>query len=264
MFEPCGVVTLTTDFGLRDPFVATMKGQIYTRMPAASIIDVTHEVSVYWPAEAGFWLAHAYKYFPLGCVHIAVVDPGVGTSRRIVVVEADGHVFLAPDNGLLSALVRRATTTSMWQLDMEAAQARFGLSEPSATFHGRDVFAPIAAELAAARARPQELGEAIGEIASTAVAEPIVSDDEVTGVVITIDHFGNVITNIEAALIERFAQPHVHAGGQSFPLRRTYGDVAAGDYVALINSFGVVEIARAQDNAARALGMGRGHKVSVS
>ena len=113
MFSPCGVLTITTDFGHQGPFVATMKGRILTRLPTARIIDVTHEVPVYWPAEAGFWLARAFEYFPQGTVHIAVVDPGVGTNRDIIVVQADGHAFLAPDNGLLAPIVARSKTAYM-------------------------------------------------------------------------------------------------------------------------------------------------------
>src|SRR5437868_13335769 len=113
MFSACGVITITTDFGHQGPFVATMKGRILTRWPAARIIDVTHEVPVYWPAEAGFWLARAFEYFPPGSVHVAVVDPGVGTSRDIIAVQADGHAFLAPDNGLLAPVVTRAKASAV-------------------------------------------------------------------------------------------------------------------------------------------------------
>src|SRR5512141_1584125 len=97
-FVACGVVTLTTDFGLKDPFVGVMKGQVLARFRDARIVDLTHAVLVHWPAEAGFWLSRSFRYFPAGTVHVAVVDPGVGSEREIAVVEAEGHVFLAPDN----------------------------------------------------------------------------------------------------------------------------------------------------------------------
>ena len=103
--QPSGVITITTDFGHQGPFVGVMKGCILSRFPAARIVDLTHEIVVHWPAEAGFWLARAYRYFPAGTVHIAVVDPGVGTSRDIIVVSAGGHLFFAPDNGLLAPIV---------------------------------------------------------------------------------------------------------------------------------------------------------------
>jgi S-adenosylmethionine hydrolase len=158
MFTACGVITITTDFGHQGPFVATVKGRVLAHFAGARIIDVTHEVPVYWPAEAGFWLARAYSYFPSGSVHVAVVDPGVGTSRDIIVVVAGGHAFLAPDNGLLAPVVTRASSSSIFRLDTPRAIAKFKLPMPSATFHGRDIFAPLAAELAAGPAVPAELG----------------------------------------------------------------------------------------------------------
>jgi S-adenosylmethionine hydrolase len=264
MFDASGIVTITTDFGHQGPFVATMKGAILTRLPSARIIDVTHEVSVYWPAEAGFWLARSYGYFPKGSVHIAVVDPGVGTNRDIIAIEAEGHVFLAPDNGLLAPIVDRATSAAIHRLDLPAARSRFNLAVPSATFHGRDIFAPIAAELAAGRVQVGELGPAISEIVPSWVDDPTSTAEQVTGVVITIDHFGNLITNVDAGLIQSFGHPMVRTGGHSFALRRTYGDVRPGEYLALINSFGVVEIARAEQSAADGLGLGRGAPVIVS
>jgi S-adenosylmethionine hydrolase len=263
-FSACGVVTITTDFGHQGPFVATMKGQVLGRFPGARIIDVTHEVPVYWPAEAGFWLSRAYPYFPAGSVHVAVVDPGVGTKRDIIAVEADGHGFLAPDNGLLAPVIGRARSAQVYRLDLQAARNRFHLPAPSATFHGRDIFAPIAAELAAGRASLADLGPVLEDIVPAWVDEPAVTGDQVSGVIITMDHFGNLITNIDARLIERFAHPVVRTAGHSFPLRRTYGDVRPGQYLALINSFGVVEIARAEQSASEGLGLGRGAPVVVA
>ena len=263
-FAPSGVITITTDFGHQGPFVATMKGQMLSRFPAARILDVTHEVPVYWPAEAGFWLARSFEYFPLGSVHVAVVDPGVGTARDIIAVEAAGHVFLAPDNGLLAPIVARAQDPRIFRLDLSATRKRFALAAPSATFHGRDIFAPLAAEIAAGRAQASDLGPVHTDIVPSWVEDPTVGPDQVSGVVITIDHFGNLITNIEAGLVQRFGHPVVRTGGHTFPLRRTYGDVRPGEYLALINSFGVVEVARAEQSAAEALGLGRGAPVTVS
>lgn len=264
VFQPCGVLTITTDFGHQGPFVATMKGRIYTRLPTARIIDVTHEVPVYWPAEAGFWLLRAFEYFPVGSVHIAVVDPGVGTDRDIIVVQAREHVFMAPDNGLLAPIVDRHADAIVHRLDVSVAHTRFQLSVPSATFHGRDIFAPIAAEIAAGRTTLAELGPRITDIVPAWVDDPVASAGQVAGVVITIDHFGNLITNIEAGLIQRFAHPMVRTGGHTFALRRTYGEVRPGEMLALINSFGVVEIARAEQSAAEELGIGRGAPVIVT
>jgi S-adenosylmethionine hydrolase len=256
------VITITTDFGHQGPFVGVMKGCILTRFPQARIVDLTHEIVVHWPAEAGFWLARAFGYFPPGTVHVAVVDPGVGTAREIVALLAGGHYFLAPDNGLLAPVASRAGAALIVRLG--AAQlAHLGVRRPSATFHGRDIFAPVAAELAAGRSSLRSLGEAVSTLVPSWVEEPAVDARSVTGVVISIDHFGNLITNIDGGLIERFRLPLVHAGNHAFPLLRTYGDTRPGEYLALVNSFGVLEIARAENSAAEGLGLSRGAPVVV-
>src|SRR5690606_15250397 len=164
MFTACHVITITTDFGHQGPFVATMKGRILAHFPEARIIDVTHEVPVYWPAEAGFWLSRAYMYFPKGSVHVAVVDAGVGTKRDIIGILADEHAFLAPDNGLLAPIVSRVPQARIHRLDLSAIAKHLRLPTPSATFHGRDIFAPIAAEIAAGRLEISDLGPQINEI----------------------------------------------------------------------------------------------------
>jgi S-adenosylmethionine hydrolase len=261
---PSGVITITTDFGHQGPFVGVMKGRILSRMPAARIIDLTHEIVVHWPAEAGFWLARAFAYFPAGTVHVAVVDPGVGTSRDIIIVSAAEHFFVAPDNGLLAPLVARHSDAAIVRLRPEGL-ARIGVHHASATFHGRDIFAPVSAELAAGRCSPADLGVAAtaDSVVPSWVDEPAVERSSVSGVIITIDHFGNLISNIDAALIERFRLPLVHAGNHAFPLLRTYGDTRPGEYLALVNSFGVVEIARAEQSAAEGLGLNRGAPITV-
>jgi S-adenosylmethionine hydrolase len=260
--KPSGVITITTDFGHQGPFVGVMKGCILTRFPAARIVDLTHEIVVHWPAEAGFWLARAFEYFPAGTVHIAVVDPGVGTSREIVAVSACDHVFLAPDNGLLAPIVSRCPDASVIRFDAQRL-TRFGLHRPSATFHGRDIFAPIAAELAAGNCLVSDLGPPAGELVPSWVDEPTVDASGVTGLIITIDHFGNLISNIDGTLVARYRQPLVQAGNRTFPLLRTYGDAQPGDYLALVNSFGVLEIARAEQSAAEGLGLSRGAPIVV-
>jgi S-adenosyl-L-methionine hydrolase (adenosine-forming) len=259
---PSGVITITTDFGHQGPFVGVMKGILLRRFPQARIVDLTHEIVVHWPAEAGFWLARAYPYFPSGTVHIAVVDPGVGTARSIVAVAAGDHYFLAPDNGLLAPLVARTAAARVVRVGT-VELARIGVQHPSATFHGRDIFAPLAAELAAGRTSLEQLGEPIEALVPSWVEEPTVEARSVSGVIISIDHFGNLISNIDGALIERFRLPLVHAGNHSFPLLRTYGDTRPGEYLALVNSFGVVEIARAENSAAEGLGLSRGAPVIV-
>lgn len=260
-FLPSGVITITTDFGHRGPFVGTMKGVMMTRFPAVKLIDLTNEAHVHWPAEAGFWLERSYQYFPRGTVHLAVVDPGVGTSRDVLLVQGDGYVFVAPDNGLLAGVVER---TGGLAIAVDAARlVPLGIDRLSATFHGRDLFAPLAAELAAGRIGPSSLGRPTEDYVPSLLEPPDWRGGELHGVVITTDHFGNLITNIERAGLARFRRPLVRAAGHEIQVRRTYGDVSPGTLLALINSFEVLEIACAEQHAAEILGLGRGGPVVV-
>jgi hypothetical protein len=261
-FVPSGVVTLTTDFGLRDPFVGVMKGRLIGAFPAVRVIDLTHEIRAHWPAEAGFWLARSFRYFPAGTVHVAVVDPGVGSGREIAAIEAEGHLFLAPDNGLL-APVLDGSAGSVARRIANAVLAGVGAATASATFHGRDIFAPLAAELAAGRLRPDELGAVVPELVPGWLEEPVVASGQVSGQVVTVDHFGNLVTNIDGRDLRALAHPVVRIAGRELPLRRTYSDARPGDYLALVNSFGVLEIARAEQSAAEGLGVERGAPVVV-
>ena len=263
-FRPSGIVTLTTDFGHQDPFVGVMKGQVLCRFPAARLVDLTHEIQLHWPAEAGFWLGRSFAYFPPGTVHVAVVDPGVGSSRDIAVVEAAGQLFLAPDNGLLAGVLERLESTPILRRVEAGVLPELGILRPSATFHGRDIFAPLAAELAAGRWRPESLGPIVRELVPGGMSRPELAEGGLSGVVMTVDHFGNLLTNLDAPLVAQVATPVVRAGSQDIELRRTYSDVRPGQYVALINSFGVLEVARAQMSAAEGLGLGRGAPVVVS
>jgi len=260
-FQPSGFITLTTDFGHKGPFVATMKGVIYTRFPTAKIIDLTHETDVHFPAEAGFWLTHAYRYFPAGTVHVAVVDPGVGTQRDIVIVVFDGHAFVAPDNGLLGNLAERDGAVT-YRLDLEK-NPKLALDSISATFHGRDIFAPVGAALAKGDVAPEELGPQTDDVIPSWIEEPSVGAERIAGKVVAVDNFGNLITNIDQSLLERLDDPHVKAGTHTLDMKRTYGNVSPGDYLALINSFGVLEVARAEQSAADGLGLSRGAPITV-
>ncbi len=258
-FMPCGVITLTTDFGHKGVFAGAMKGQVLRRFPAARFVDITHEILAHWPDEAGFWLARSFRYFPDGTVHVAVVDPGVGTSRDILVMENGTQLFLAPDNGLLGWIDRDGDART-YRLDMTRL-ADYDIVDPSSTFHGRDIFAPLAAEIASGRIDPAQLGPPAGDIVPRWQEPPAVNGDTISGVVLTIDTFGNLITNIDAALLDGIDDPLVVAGGRQIPLHETYGEVAPGEYLALINSFSVLEIARAEKSATEGLGLGRGAPV---
>ena len=261
-FRPNGIITLTTDIGHQGPFVASMKGMMLKHMPDVRIIDLTHNILEHWPAEAGFWLERCYHHFPTGSVHLAVVDPGVGTGRDIVAAEVDGHVFLAPDNGLLTPMLANRPEAEPRHLDLTKA-ATWGIDRVSATFHGRDIFAPVAAALAAGRIRVDQLGPRAEELIPSWVDEPVVSSDRIKGLVITVDNFGNLITNIDASLIERWSEAVVHIGGRDVPFKRTYADVRPGEYLALVNSYDVLEVAQAQSSASEGLSVERGAPVAV-
>ena len=215
---PSGVITLTTDFGHQGPFVGRDEGghpHALSDRRASSTSRI--EILVHWPAEAGFWLARAYQYFPPGTVHVAVVDPGVGTARNIIAVRAAGHVFLAPDNGLLAPVVARLREALIVKLSAahargarrSSARARPSTAATSSPRWRRN--SPPGAAVRGPRGDGGHPGAGVGGGARrwTPAASP--------AMVITQDHFGNLITNIDHGLIERFRLPLVHAGNHSFP-----------------------------------------------
>lgn len=258
-----GVITLTTDFGHKGPFAAVMRGVILGRNPNVTVIDLAHDIPPHWPAEAGFWIFRSYGYFPEGTIHLGIVDPGVGTERDILIVEHDGHLFMAPDNGLLAHFLDNASAPRVWRLDIERLDS-LNLGKPSDTFHGRDIFAPIAAELAAGSISPGDIGTAVHEWTPGWIDEPEVVGRKITGTIVTIDGFGNLISNIDAALIENIREPVANIAGHQVPMLTTYGRAKPGDFLALINSFGVIEIAKAEGNAAESLGSERGAPLVIS
>jgi len=247
-----GVITMTTDFGHKGPFAAVMRGVILSRNPNAHVIDLAHDIPPQWPPEAGFWISRAYPYFPRGTIHMAIVDPGVGTEREILVVEHDGHVFIAPDNGLLAPLLDHAENPRVWQLDIERLTS-LNLTTPSATFHGRDIFAPVAAELAAGKLSLTAIGQAVTEWTPGW-----------SGTIITIDAFVNLISNIDSSLIKDFREPGAHIAGHQIPTLTTYGRAKPGALLALINSFDVIEIAKSEGSAAEGLGSERGAPLIIT
>ncbi len=267
-FKASGVITLTTDFGLEDPFVGVMKGRILSRFAAARIVDLTHGVPAQRPREAGFWLARCFEYFPAGTVHVAVVDPGVGTERAIVCTVAAGHALLAPDNGLLAPICARHPDAETVEL-APARLAALGIDRVSATFHGRDIFAPLAAELASGRMAPEGLGDGrLGPNVVSGAPERFMADPGagrcvLAGSVVTVDHFGNLITDIEGKELPAPEHLEVRIAGHTLRLRRTYGQGQPGELLALVNSFDVLEIAEREGSAAGTLGVGRGAPVTV-
>lgn len=252
-----------TDFGDGGPFVGIMKAAIWKLAPAARIVDLGHHVPQHWPAEAGFWLSRSYERFPRGTVHVVVVDPGVGSERAILAAQFRDHYFLAPDNGILPMIAGFSGGAIVHRIESAWLHTR-GLPEPSATFHGRDIFAPVAACLAMGTTTLPELGSPIARIAPVLVEAPSVSAAGARGCVVAVDTWGNLITNIDATLLVGLRAPRVLIGDRVITLARTYADFPAGDLLALINSFGTLEIARAQGSAESMLGTRRGDPVRVA
>jgi len=262
-FRANGLVTLTTDFGLREPFVGIMKGVMLAHAAHLRFIDMAHDVSAFQPVEAGFWLAGALRYFPAGTLHMAVVDPGVGTQRALLVAQANEQALLVPDNGLLAPLAARGKIDRIVRID-NTRLVQFGVSDVSATFHGRDVFAPLAAAIASGRCNPADLGDEVESIDESSWPSTVErADGGVSGVIVAVDRFGNLISNIGAARVVALANPTIHIGGMRLPLRRTYGETGPGEYLGLINSFEVLEVARSRGNAAAGLNLAVGAAISA-
>jgi S-adenosyl-L-methionine hydrolase (adenosine-forming) len=262
-FRANGLVTLTTDFGLREPFVGIMKGVMLAHAAQLKFVDMAHDVSAFQPVEAGFWLAGALRYFPAGTTHVAVVDPGVGTSRALLVALSNEQALLAPNNGLLAPLAARGQIDRVIRID-NTRLVQFGVSDVSATFHGRDIFAPLAAAIASGRCDPADLGDEIDGIDQSGWPSTTSrADGGVSGVVVAVDRFGNLISNIGAPSVVALPNPTIHIGGLRLPLRRTYGDAAKGEYLGLINSFEVLEVACSRGNASQGLNLGVGAPISA-
>lgn len=249
---PRPAITLTSDFGLHDPYVGIMKSRILQRAPQIALIDLTHEIAPFQPEQAGYWLWCAYPQFPAGSVHVAVVDPGVGGARSIIVLEAGGHHFIAPDNGLLGLIARSRSDARAYRLDPKALSA-LGLTFASATFHGRDVMGPLGAELAAGRVRPERLGERTELLLGQLRPAVRTQSGELEGQVAVVDHFGNVLTTIGAEDLRPFRAPQVVLGRQSFRLVHTYAEARPDECVALINSSARLELAVREGSAAARL-----------
>lgn len=254
------VITLTTDFGLDDHYVGVMKGVVLS-LATAEIVDLTHTIDSYDIMEAALVVAHAYPYFPPGTVHVVVVDPGVGTERRPLVVEAGGQYFIAPDNGVLSLVLGREPRAVV----RHANRSRYFLPTVSATFHGRDVFAPLAGHLARGVAA-SEVGEVVTDAVRLAMAEPQWEGAAtVAGEVLRVDKFGNLVTNLRPddvpALLGESAPFTLTIGGAAVrQLRRTFGEGAAGEVFLIVGSMGYFEIVARRQSAAALTGSGRGSR----
>ena len=259
-------IALLTDFGYKDNYVGVMKGVIHSLCPQAAVIDLSHNILPQDVAEAAFVLSSAYAYFPEGTIFVCVVDPGVGSGRPIVCARINGRTFLAPDNGLLGVVASRQKPKDIYEVSNE----KYFLREVSGTFHGRDIFAPVAAHLASG-VSPSGLGRKLSRMRKLRVPKPILTaDGRLRGEVIYIDQFGNLITNISDSALSGSFQCSPDKMAVTVKRRRikglskSYSAGQEGELVALVGSSGYLEVAVNKASAEDLLSSEKGDSVSLS
>ena len=253
------VITLATDFGAHGGYVAAMKGVILGIAPGVSLVDISHEVAPQDVAGAAYLLAGVYRFFPPATVHLVVVDPGVGTERRGLAARAGGHLFVAPDNGLLTPTLDASPGAEIVSL----TNAAYWRREVSHTFHGRDIFAPVAAHLASG-VPLEALGTPVRDPVRLDLPSPRATGGTVEGMVIWVDRFGNLVTNIPADVLLPGETYRVTVGRLAVAgLFTTYAQVRAGQPLALVGSHGFIEVAVREGSAAEMAGAGRGATVRL-
>jgi len=247
-----GLITLLTDFGTADGYVGEVKGTLLTLAPGVTVVDIAHDLPAGDVAAACYVLGRVWRSFPPGTIHLAIVDPGVGSSRRALAAEAGGHGFVAPDNGLLSDVFAAAPERAV-RLTVPA--------EASRTFHGRDVFAPAAARLASGGALA-DLGPAVRDPVRLKAPLLKVEAGDLVGEVVHVDRFGTLVTNLPREHVA--AEGRVRVAGHDLPLKATFADVPQGEPVAFIGSGGTLEIAVRDGRADVVLGLSRGAEVRAT
>ena len=259
---PARVITLMTDFGTSDHYVGVMKGVILNINPQVQIVDITHDIPPQDVHGAAFLIDSAHRYFPTGTVHVVVVDPGVGSERRAIACQTETAHFVCPDNGILSHILCREERIHTVAVENSA----YFLPQVSNTFHGRDIFAPIAAHLS--RGIPiDKLGSPVAQPVQLPVPQPQVTDRAIIGHIIWIDSFGNLVTDISHEILESLEGRDgvvIHAGSAKIDrLNRSYAESTVGEALAIVGSFNRLEISINQGNAAQTLGMKRGDTITI-
>lgn len=257
------IVTLTTDFGLADPYVAEMKAVILGINPNARIVDITHQIEKFNIRNGAFTLAAAAQYFPKGTIHVAVVDPGVGTKRRPILIETGKDFFIGPDNGVLALAAKNQGVRHVYEI----ANPKFVLPKISQTFHGRDIFAPAAAHLSKGT-KPSEFGPEIRKIVVPKFAKITRKNNALKGEVVHIDSFGNIITNFTAKNLDDLGikkSVNIKLGDKRITLKlcRAYAEVEAGKPLAIIGSHDFLEISVNMGSAAQAFKVKVGDAVTL-
>ena len=255
------LITLTTDFGVTAPYVAVMKGVIFSINPAARIVDLSHAIRPQDVRHASYFLSTAVPYFPAGTIHVCVVDPGVGSERAAIHVECGGQHLIGPDNGIFTCLFRRAGVTAAVR---RLAERRYWQPRVSNTFHGRDIFAPVAAHLSL-DINPAELGPVLLKPVELPNHSAVTFGNHWRGEVLFVDDFGNIITNVPACKVKSLPVKVSIEGSSPEVVRwvRTYSEAAAGELVCLFSSDGYFEIAEVNGNAARRLSVSEGGVVEL-
>jgi len=259
------IITLTTDFGLNDHFVGAMKGVILDIVPEAAIVDISHAVQAFDVLDGAIAISQAYSYFPAGTVHVVVVDPGVGTNRRPILATSDGYHFVAPDNGVLSMVYAREERIHVRHITSE----HYFRQPVSQTFHARDVFAPVGAYLAK-QVDSHKFGDEIEDYVKFAAPKPkAAGENRIRGVVLKVDRFGNLITNIRPEDVPAlFAE---NAGGfkivvgsrEVTDIRTAYAEGSPGQVFGILGSMGYLEIAANRAAASQLTGAGKGSEINV-
>ncbi len=257
------IITLLTDFGTKDHYVASMKGVILKINPQCCMIDVSHQVTPHDIQEGAFVLANAYSYFPKGTIHLAVVDPGVGGARKPLLLVTPDYYFVGPDNGLFTLITQRESVEQIIALDRK----KYHLSKVSTTFHGRDIFAPVAAHLSLG-IKPSVLGHKIDSSLCLGFQGPFVKEGELFGEIFHVDIFGNLVSNINERTLIRFTRGHpfvIRVGRKFIPgLKQGYWEGKEGEPIALLGSAGFLEISVREGNAQKKLKVRRGDSISIS
>jgi S-adenosylmethionine hydrolase len=256
-----GIVTLISDFGLRGEYVGAMKGAILKVNPRCQVVDITHQIAAQDVFQASLVLKNTYPYFPAGTVHLVVVDPGVGTQRKPAALKKDGHFFVGPDNGVFSLILAEGKNEAY-----EITREKLFLSPVSPTFHGRDIFGPVAGRLSLGM-NPGRLGPRLEGLVQLEKPRPVAKGKQLVGRVLFADAFGNLVTNISSGEFGSWTGGHpFQIKGKGWCLNRlqeTYQDVQSGQTLALFGSLGLLEIAVNRGNAQLTLGLKPGDAISI-
>jgi len=256
------IITLLTDFGTKDHYVASMKGVILNINPRCLLIDITHQVSPQDIWEGAFILANAYSYFPKGTIHLSVVDPGVGGARKPLLLVTQNYCFVGPDNGLFTMITQKESVKQIIALDKQ----KYHLSKVSSTFHGRDIFAPVAAHLSLGT-KPNALGHKIDSLLWLGFEGPFIREGKLLGEILHVDTFGNLVSNIDEGKLFRFIRGRpfvIQAGRKCIPyLKNGYSDGKKGELIAVLGSGGFLEISIREGNAQKVLKVKRGNPIQI-